>query len=149
MSTIVWFRLDLRLADNPAVLAAHARGEPIIPVFIWSPEEEGAWPPGAASRWWLHHSLAALEASLGMRGSRLILRRGPALPALRALAKETRATAILWNRRYEPAIVARDAQVKSALQAVGLVTESCNSALLFEPWTLKTAAGNPFQIFTP
>ena len=62
--TLVWFRLDLRLTDNPALSAAVRRGGPVIPVYIWAPEEEGAWPPGAASRWWLHHSLAALDAGL-------------------------------------------------------------------------------------
>ena len=53
--SIVWFRQDLRLADNPALLAAIRHGGPIIPVFVWAPEEEGGWQPGAASRWWLHN----------------------------------------------------------------------------------------------
>jgi deoxyribodipyrimidine photo-lyase len=148
-ATLVWFRLDLRLADNPALLAAMARGGPILPVFVWSPEEEGAWPPGAASRWWLHHSLTALDRSLRERGSRLILRRGPALAALRTLAMETGANTVFWNRRYEPALLARDAQVKKALEADGLAVASFNSALLFEPSALKTLAGKPFQVFTP
>ncbi len=60
MTTLVWFRQDLRLADNPALQAAVKRGEPIIPVYLWAPEDEGDWPPGAASRWWLHQSLIAL-----------------------------------------------------------------------------------------
>ena len=71
---IVWFRQDLRLADNPALDAAVNRGGPVLPVFIWSPDEEGDWPPGGASQWWLHQSLTALEGSLRARGSRLILR---------------------------------------------------------------------------
>ena len=77
MSTsIVWFRQDLRLADNPALLAAVERGGPVVPVYIWSPEDEGEWPPGAASRWWLHHALTALDADLRKLGSRLIIRTG-------------------------------------------------------------------------
>jgi deoxyribodipyrimidine photo-lyase len=75
--TLVWFRLDLRLTDNPALLAAVDRGKPVIPVFIWSPDDEKPWPPGAASRWWLHQSLASLQAALAKHGSRLILRSGP------------------------------------------------------------------------
>jgi len=62
-ATLVWFRLDLRLADNPALAAAAARGGRVLPIFIWAPEEEGDWPPGAASRWWLHQSLRSLAAA--------------------------------------------------------------------------------------
>ena len=61
---LLWFRQDLRLADNPALAAALERRSPVIPVFIWAPEEEGDWPPGAASRWWLHRSLASFSAEL-------------------------------------------------------------------------------------
>jgi deoxyribodipyrimidine photo-lyase len=142
---IVWFRLDLRRADNPALAAAVARGGPVIPVFIWAPDEEGAWPPGAASRWWLHHSLAALTKDLGG----LVIRRGPSLAALRDLVRETGATAVFWNRRYEPALIARDTKVMQGLLADGLRAENFNSALLFEPWSIKNKAGNPFQVFTP
>jgi len=147
--SIHWFRLDLRLADNPALAAAVARGGPVVPVFIWSPEEEAPWPPGGASRWWLHQSLASLEASLRAVGSRLVIRHGPALETLDALAKETGATAVFWNRRYEPAVIARDAKVKEALCADGVVVESFNAALLREPWTIQNQSGKPFQVFTP
>jgi len=77
--TLVWFRQDLRLGDNPALIAALGRGGPNIPVFIWAPDEEGQWTPGAASRWWLHQSLGHLDASLRRLGSRLIIRRARAL----------------------------------------------------------------------
>jgi deoxyribodipyrimidine photo-lyase len=147
--TIVWFRHDLRLADNPALATAEKRGGPVVPVFIWSPEEEGAWPPGAASRWWLHQSLAALDDHLLAIGSRLVIRRGPALESLRALAKETGAGAVLWNRRFEPAIIARDANVKKSLRSDGIEAESFNAALLHEPWTIQNQSRKPFQVFTP
>ena len=127
-----------RLTDNPALLAAVHRGRPVIPVFIWSPEEEGHWGPGAASRWWLHQSLTQLDASLRERGSRLIVRRGPALPAIRALLEESGATAVYWDRRYEPAVIDRDRHLKTALREDGRIAESFNSALLFEPWTVRT-----------
>ncbi len=65
---IVWLRQDLRLADNPALQAACRRGGPVVPVFIWAPEEEGAWPPGSASRWWLHQSLARLAGEFRAAG---------------------------------------------------------------------------------
>lgn len=148
-ATLLWFRQDLRLADNPALQAAVARTEPVVPVFIWAPDEEDAWSPGGASRWWLHQSLAALEAQLRSLGSRLILRRGPSLATLQTLVSETGATAVYWNRRYEPAITARDTGIKEALRGEGLTVESFNSALLFEPWSVANKTKRPFQVFTP
>jgi deoxyribodipyrimidine photo-lyase len=141
--------LDLRLTDHPALTAAVARGGPVIPVFLWTPEEEGAWAPGGASRWWLHHSLAALSSQLQSAGSRLILRRGPALEALRGLAQDTGATSVFWSRRYEPESLVRDARIKSELRSAGIEAISSNSALLFEPWTIQNKSGRPFQVFTP
>jgi deoxyribodipyrimidine photo-lyase len=146
---LVWFRLDLRLDDNPALAAAAARGGPLIPVFIWAPEEEGDWPPGAASRWWLHQSLRSLDAAIRRRGGRLILRRGPSLEALRALIRECKADAVYWNRRYEPAARERDARVEKALLSEGARVETYNAALLFEPDEIKSSSGKPFTVFTP
>jgi deoxyribodipyrimidine photo-lyase len=144
VTSIVWFRNDLRLSDNPALAEAAGRG-PVLPVFIWAPDEEGDWPPGAASRWWLHHSLAALDRALRRHRSRLIVRRGPTAAALRELAEETGADAVLWNRRYEPVITARDAALKQALQGA----RSLPGNLLHEPWTVQTRTGGPYQVFTP
>jgi len=145
---LVWFRQDLRLSDNPGMAAAVERGGPVIPVFVWAPEEEGACPPGAASRWWLHHSLAALNADLEKRGSRLIVRRGPTAAALNDLAAESGASGLFWNRRYEPAAIARDRELKSTFRKRGLAANSFNGHLLFEPGTILNATGQPFQIFT-
>ena len=146
---IVWFRQDLRLSDNPALAAALDRGAGVVPVYVWAPEEEGDWPPGAASRWWLAQSLASLQESLEKRGARLILRRGPSCEALRGVAAETGSTALYWNRRYEPSAVARDRALKSTLREQGLTAESFNGSLLFEPWTIKNQSGKPFRVFTP
>ncbi len=148
-TSIIWFRLDLRVADNLALAAASQSGHAVVPVFIWSPEEESPWAPGAASRWWLHHSLAALDTELRNLGLRLIIRRGATLATLRALVKETGATAVYWNRRCEPAVIARDAQVNQALGADGVQVENFNSALLFEPSDIKTGSGGPYRVFTP
>jgi len=147
--TLVWFRQDLRLADQPALAAALRRGGPVVPVYIWAPEEEGTWSPGGATRWWLHQSLRALATDLEALGSRLILRAGPSLDTLRTLARETGATAIFWNRRYEPAAIARDTLVKAALREEGLETESFNGALLVEPPTFFNKVGEPYKVFTP
>ncbi|MDX1438596.1 MAG: deoxyribodipyrimidine photo-lyase, partial [Rubricoccaceae bacterium] len=95
---LVWFRKDLRLADNPALFEAARRGGPVIPVFVWAPEEEAPWPPGGASRWWLHEALKSLNSDLAELGSRLVLREGSTHEVLLTLAREVDAKAVYWNR---------------------------------------------------
>ncbi|MFT3806430.1 cryptochrome/photolyase family protein [Arenimonas sp.] len=148
-SVIVWFRRDLRLADNPALTAALESGHSIVPVYIHALNEEKPWQPGAASSAWLHRSLLALDQDLRQRGSRLILRSGDSLKELETLAEQTQAEAVYWNRLYEPACIARDTRVKDALKRRGLQVESFNAALLAEPWTLATGTGGPYRVFTP
>jgi deoxyribodipyrimidine photo-lyase len=146
---IVWLRRELRLTDNAALMAAAERGDNVIPVYIWSPAEDHPWEPGSAQRWWLHHSLRALDRDLADAGSRLIVRSGNSLQVLRQLAEETGASGVFWNRLYEPAARERDATIKAALREDGLICESFNASLLFEPWQVATAAGNPYRVFTP
>jgi deoxyribodipyrimidine photo-lyase len=147
--SLVWFRLDLRLRDNPALAAAVARGAPLLPVWVLDEEEGGRWSPGAASRWWLHHSLAALRDSLNGRGLPMILRRGRAAEVIPALVAETGAGAVYWNRRYEPEVIARDSRLKEQLRAAGIEAKSFNAALLHEPQEVSNKQGGPFQVFTP
>jgi deoxyribodipyrimidine photo-lyase len=140
---IVWFRQDLRLADNPALHAAAASGAPLICLFILDDKIAGDWKWGGASRWWLHHSLAALDKSLK---GKLVLRKGDAATIIKALVKESGADKVMWNRCYEPFAVERDKALKAGL---GDKAHSFNGALLHEPWELKTGAGTPFRVFTP
>lgn len=149
MSSLVWFRQDLRTEDNPALTAALALGKPVLPIFIWAPEEEGAWAPGGASRWWLHQSLTHLQKELKALGLSLTIRQGNSLKILHSLAKEVKAEALFWNRRYEPASLKRDGAVKAELQQAGLKVQSFNAHLLFEPWTISNKQGKPYQVFTP
>jgi deoxyribodipyrimidine photo-lyase len=148
-ASIVWFRQDLRLEDHPALGAAVQRGGPIIPVFIWSPEEEGAWTPGAASRWWLRRSLMRLNADLRQRGSQLSIRRGDSTAILQALVRETGAAAVFWDRRYEPTAVDQERAAETRLRPMGLTAESFNAGLLVEPGEVRARSGKPYQVFTP
>ena len=148
-TALVWLRRDFRLNDNPALAAACARHACVQLVYVHAPEEQLPWVPGEASNWWLHHSLASLQKAVALLGSQLTLRQGESLATLRALAAETGATAVYWNRLYEPALVARDQRIKTALRADGITAESCNSALLFEPWEVKTGSGDPYRVFSP
>jgi deoxyribodipyrimidine photo-lyase len=143
---IVWFRRDLRLADNPALAAASAAGHEILPLFIHAPDEEAPWQPGAASNWWLHHALGDLSARLD---GRLLIRRGHSLATLHELIAASGAVAVYWNRLYEPAAIGRDTAVKQGLRADGVTASSHNAALLFEPWELATRQGDPYRVFTP
>ena len=143
---IVWFRQDLRLADNPALAAAAATGAPLICVFVLDDETPGEWRMGGAARWWLHHALASLDRSLK---GHLCFRRGRGASVIQALVKETGADTVMWNRCYEPFAIERDTTLKSALAKLGIAVQSFNGALLHEPWDVKTATGMPYWVFTP
>ncbi|MCB1624047.1 MAG: deoxyribodipyrimidine photo-lyase [Pseudomonadales bacterium] len=149
MPALVWFRQDLRLSDNPALAAAVASRQAIIPLYCLDDAGGGDWSAGGAQRWWLHQSLAALDESLRRRGSQLIVRRGTSREIIAELIEETGADALYWNRRYEPASSAQDTVIKAALEARGLKVVSCNGRLLNEPWKIRNRSGKPFQVFTP
>ena len=147
--TVVWFRKDLRLDDNPALQAAIARGAPIVSLFVLDDETAGDWRPGGASRWWLHHSLDALSRCLAERGAPLVLRRGHADQIVPQVVAECGATAVYWNRCYEPFAIERDRRLKASLKDNGIEAQSFNASLLHEPWTVETKSGEPFKVFTP
>jgi deoxyribodipyrimidine photo-lyase len=147
--SVVWFRDDLRLDDNPALLAAIRRGDPVVAVFVLDEESEGIRPHGGAARWWLHQSLESLSAGLADVGARLILRRGPAEQILPALVAEVGAGAVFWNRRYGAAERAVDARLKTALRDDDVEVASFAASLLHEPWTIATGQGTPYSVFTP
>lgn len=148
-TALIWFRNDLRLADHPALRAALEAGYTPIPIYIHAPDEHASWRPGAASDAWRQRSLAALDRDLRKRGSHLRHFFGPSLATLQSLILATDAQAVFWNRRYEPHIERRDTKIKQTLRGMGLEVESFNSALMFEPWTLRTKQGGPFKVFTP
>lgn len=144
---IVWFRQDLRLTDNPALLEAARSGLPIVPVFILDDENAGEWKHGGATRWWLHHSLTALDASLN---NSLIVRKGRAEEILPKLIEDVGATSVYWNRCYEPWRIKRDKAIKEQLTTeVGITAESFNASLLWEPWQVHKEDKTPYKVFTP
>jgi len=140
---LLWLRRDLRIADQAALLAACAEG-PVVPVYVLDEETPKHRKMGAASLWWLHHSLASLDHDLRARGSRLILRRGKAADVLPALAKEIGAGRVHALHHYEPWW--RNAETAVA-KTLDLVLHDGN--YLHPPGTLRTGAGQPFKIFTP
>ncbi len=145
MTELVWLRQDLRVFDNPALAAAAERGRVLAVYILEDSSSAAARPLGGASRWWLHHSLTALEQALGP----LLLLRGDPLEIIPRVARSVKASRVYWNRRYEPHAVARDGRLEASLSARGFTVTTCNSSLLFEPWEIKTLAGEPYRVFTP
>jgi len=145
MRTLHWFRNDLRLQDNPALLAACQQGE-VLPVFILDTDEPARSVPGGASRAWLQRSLIALNASLN---NRLVMLKGSAQALMPHLCERYQIEAVTWNRGYEPWTIQRDSALKTALKAKGLMVTSFNGALLFEPWDTVKKDGYPYRVYTP
>ena len=135
---IVWFRSDLRLRDNPALAAAVATKQPIIPVFVLDDVNPGPWKRGGASRWWLHQSLSQLQKEVPF-----VFGKGEAEAELLKIVHKTKAQGVFWNRCYEPWAIARDRKIKQALKENGVMVESFNGSLLFEPWEIMNKSGGP------
>jgi deoxyribodipyrimidine photo-lyase len=145
----VWFRDDLRLADQPALAAAVASGAPVLCVFVFDEESPRLRHLGGAARWWLHHSLKAHAAALRHIGGRLDIVRGPGAKTIEAVAKAAGASRVDWTRRYAAAEIAVDMDAKERLKHLGIEAASHNGQLLFEPWTLKTNGGGFYRVFSP
>jgi deoxyribodipyrimidine photo-lyase len=146
---IVWFRRDLRLSDHAALAAAVASNHPVLPVFVLDDDKAGAWKAGGASRWWLHHSLENLAASLGRLGSGLVLRRGDSAAVILALAQEVGAAAIHTGIMPEPWEKAADDAVTQALSGSDCAFHRHQTALMHDCDAVTTQAGKPFSVFTP
>ncbi|KAK4434202.1 Cryptochrome-1 [Sesamum alatum] len=146
--SIVWFRRDLRVEDNPA-LAAGVRSGAVVALFVWAPEEEGHYYPGRVSRWWLKQSLAHLDSSLRSLGTSLITKRSSdSVSCLLQVIKSTGATQLFFNHLYDPISLVRDHRAKEVLTAEGVAVRSFNADLLYEPWEVHDEEGRPFTTFT-
>ena len=143
--TIVWFRQDLRIHDNPALLSAVDAGD-VLPIYILDDVNSADWAMGEASRLWLHQSLATLNKSLN---GQLCLFKGDAQDILINLVVELGATAVHWNRCYEPWRINRDKKIKTHLAEQGVNVKSYNGSLLWEPWEITKKDGTPYKVYSP
>ena len=142
---IAWFRQDLRISDNPALIAAADFGD-VVPVYILDDANAGDKAMGAASRVWLHHSLAELNRALD---GRLLLLRGDARSIMGQLVDRLEPGAVFWNRCYEPWRIRRDTDIRRDLNERGIENRSYNASLLWEPWEVARKNGAPYRVFTP
>ena len=143
--SICWFRQDLRLSDNPALVES-ARSGGVLPVYILDDERADQWRCGSAGRLWLHHSLMSLQTSLG---GKLRIYRGSAEAILPRLCRDFDIQRVFWNRCYEPWRIARDSTIKKQLDSQGVTARSFNASLLREPWQILKNDGSPYKVFTP
>ena len=140
---------DLRISDNRALREAVHAGFDVIPLYIFSEEENHPWEMGSASRWWLHHSLKSLSERLQSRGSRLILRKGPVMSTLKKVIEETSSTAVFWHRRVEPCARKLEKKIEELLPALGCTGHAFFDNLLFIPGSVLNGKDEPYQVFTP
>mmetsp|Transcript_6766 Transcript_6766/g.16505 ORF Transcript_6766/g.16505 Transcript_6766/m.16505 type:complete len:606 (+) Transcript_6766:156-1973(+) len=144
----VWFRRDLRLDDNPALMAACRAGREVVPIFIWAPEEEGVFTPGLSNRWWLEHSLKALAQKIERLGSRLLLfKAATSKNAIIPFVKECNIEAVFFNHLYDPISLVKDKGIRTLLQSMNVRVESFGADLMYEPWEILDEKGAPFVTF--
>ena len=146
-TAIVWFRQDLRLSDNPALLAACEEYDHLIPIYIDDTQAKSQL--GEASRAWLHHSLSHLHNQLLEQGSSLLLFQGDPSQIIQQLCGTLEVDAVLWNRCYDPESIDRDSQIKTSLKADAIHANSYNASLLYEPWQVLKKDTTPYRVFTP
>ena len=148
-TALVCFRNDFRLLDNPALTEAVRLKYAVLPVFIYDPDCLGDWTLGAASKWWLHQSIADIKNQIENLGGRFVLRQGSTASVFRDLVEESGARAVFWNRRYLLSERTVDSVAMEMLKDMGLEVHSFQASLLVEPWTTANKEGNPFKVYSP
>ena len=143
--SIFWFRQDLRIADNPGLSEAISKGS-VLPVYIYDNVNSKEYEMGAASKWWLHHSLGNLNKNLNNNLSIYI---GDPQEVLRDITNNFNVESINWNRCYEPWRIQRDKNIKSEAEEQGIEVNTFNGSLLWEPFKILKNDGTPYRVFSP
>lgn len=147
-TSIVWLRRDLRLSNNPALHRALSNSERVILLYIHAPQESAPWQPGAASRWWLHHSLIGLQQSVEKRGGQLLIHRGPTISTLLHLCQKLNAGAVYWNKAYTPEEINLEQDLSDQLAEHHIQHHTFHGSLLHPPGSILNKEGNPYRVFT-
>lgn len=144
-----WFRRDLRLTDNPALLAAAQGGAQVVPVYVLSDWQNAHDWTGPIRQQFLCGCLDSLAKNLESLGSRLILRRGRADVELEKLIVETGASAVHFNRDYDPYGRAMEAKLRAVCARLGVACRDFKDRVLHEPEEVLTGSGGPYRVYTP
>lgn len=147
MNALVWVRRDFRLTDNAALSAAVANHDRVLLVYIHAPDEQAPWQPGAASNWWLHHTLIEFEKSL--KGKHLHIVSAPTLPTLKKLIEQENITDVYFNKLYEPALIQQEKSITLALEDNGVKVHGFDGALLCNPFMVAPSTNQGYKVFTP
>ena len=147
---LVWFRRDLRDFDHAALHHALRRSQQVFCVFVFDREILDALPgPSDRRVEFIHASVTELQQALHARSGGLVVRHGVARDEIVQLAAELKVDAVFFNHDDDPAALARDAAVESALAERGIAVHHYKDAVIFERDEVLTAAGTPFSVFTP
>ncbi|MBA4788596.1 MAG: deoxyribodipyrimidine photo-lyase, partial [Rhizobiales bacterium] len=146
--SLLWFRCDLRLNDNPALAYAAEGGRPVAALYVLDEDSPGLRPLGGAARWWLAQSLRALAKDLAARDIPLLLRRGAAAEVVPDVSRRLHAERVAFNSRPGACEARVDAKVAEALEAAGTPVKRFNGHLLYKPCTVRTAAGGLPRTFS-
>ncbi|MFP5252575.1 MAG: cryptochrome/photolyase family protein [Actinomycetes bacterium] len=147
MSTsVMWFRRDLRLRDNPALLAA-CDADGVLPLFVLDP---ALWDvAGAPRRAYLSASLRALDTSLRQRGTGLVVRHGDPAREVPRAARELGATRVHVAADFGPYGTRRDQEVEKVLAEDGIDLVRTGSPYAVAPGRVRTGSGSPYRVYTP
>ncbi|MDQ6727910.1 MAG: DNA photolyase family protein [Actinomycetota bacterium] len=143
MTTVLWFRRDLRLADHPALVAAADAG-PVVALFVLDPALLD--PAGAPRTAFLYRCLQALDESLG---GQLVVRTGDPVDVVAQVAFEADATRVLVSADFGPYGRRRDRDVARALQEKGGRLTGIGSPYAVDPGQMRKQDGTPFRVFSP
>jgi len=147
MTTLLWFRNDLRLSDNSALTAACQASDDVIPVFIFDESPKRSY--GAAQRWWLYHSLKSLDASLRKKRVNILFCKGKAEQKLQEIIKKYKVNNLYFNRSFEPDLNQRDQSITKRFSKLGVEVKQFSDYLLIDPDKIKNKSGEYFKVYTP
>ena len=142
---IHWFRLDLRLNDNPSIENLSKNVNSIMPIYIYDESQN----IGKASKCWLEKSLRSLNAQLNNFNSKLYIFRGDPKKVISKILQNKSISHVYWNRLYDEESINRDKNIKSFLLKKTISCQSFNGYLLTEPWNIQNKSGSFFKVFTP
>lgn len=151
MPTLMWFRRDLRLRDNPAlnasIEAAIASGDGrVVPLFIF---DESLWgPAGLPRKAYLKSSLTHLNESLDRN---LLIMQGEPAEVLTRLIDEHQITSVHVSEDFGPYGRSRDKSVEAALAEFSPMVEltKTGSPYAVSPGRVTKADGSPYRVYTP
>jgi len=146
-TAILWFRRDLRIHDQPALTAALAAADVVIPVFVFDEALLGGRWPAPNRVWFMRESVAALSGELAARGAGLRVLRGRPADVIPALVAETGAADVFVTRDATPYGRRRDGAVADRLAVGGIGFHARTGLYVHEPDALTTKDGRAFSVF--